>query len=160
MARPLSVIERFICLIGQGFGTGRSPWAPGTVGTLPGLVLAWFLWNAGSALYLVIMTMVVIIAIWVSGRTADLLGVHDDPRIVIDEIAGILVTLALVPPSVPALLAGFVLFRVLDISKPPPISTIDQRLRGGFGIVADDVVAGLGANLCLQLLFRWGGAFG
>ena len=160
MARTLSVIERFICLIGQGFGTGRSPWAPGTVGTLPGLVLAWFLWNAGSALYLVIMTMVVIIAIWVSGRTADLLGVHDDPRIVIDEIAGILVTLALVPPSVPALLAGFVLFRVLDISKPPPISTIDQRLRGGFGIVADDVVAGLGANLCLQLLFRRGGAFG
>ena len=160
MARTLSVIERFICLIGHGFGTGRSPWAPGTVGTLPGLVLAWFLWNAGSALYLVIMTMVVIIAIWVSGRTADLLGVHDDPRIVIDEIAGILVTLALVPPSVPALLAGFVLFRLLDISKPPPISTIDQRLRGGFGIVADDVVAGLGANLCLQLLFRWGGAFG
>ncbi|MBT5622070.1 MAG: phosphatidylglycerophosphatase A, partial [Acidiferrobacteraceae bacterium] len=46
------------------------------------------------------------------------------------------------------------------ISKPPPISTIDQRLGGGFGIVADDVVAGLGANLCLQLLFRWGGAFG
>ena len=160
MARTLSVIERFICLIGQGFGTGRSPWAPGTVGTLPGLVLAWFLWNAGPVLYLVIMTMVVMIAIWVSGRTADLLGVHDDPRIVIDEIAGILVTLALVPPSVPALLAGFVLFRVLDISKPPPISTIDQRLRGGFGIVADDVVAGLGANLCLQLLFRWGGAFG
>jgi len=160
VARTLSVIERFICLIGQGFGTGRSPWAPGTVGTLPGLVLAWFLWNAGPVLYLVIMTMVVMIAIWVSGRTADLLGVHDDPRIVIDEIAGILVTLALVPPSVPALLAGFVLFRVLDISKPPPISTIDQRLRGGFGIVADDVVAGLGANLCLQLLFRWGGAFG
>ena len=160
MARTLSVIERFICLIGQGFGTGRSPWAPGTVGTLPGLVLAWFLWNAGPALYLVIMTLVVIIAIWVSGRTADLLGVHDDPRIVIDEIAGILVTLALVPPSVPALLTGFVLFRLLDISKPPPISTIDQRLRGGFGIVADDVVAGLGANLCLQLLFRWGSAFG
>jgi len=160
VARTLSVIERFICLIGQGFGTGRSPWAPGTVGTLPGLVLAWFLWNAGPVLYLVIMTMVVMIAIWVSGRTADLLGVHDDPRIVIDEIAGILVTLALVPPSVPALLAGFVLFRVLDISKPPPISTIDQRLRGGFGIVADDVVAGLCANLCLQLLFRWGSAFG
>ena len=94
------------------------------------------------------------------GRTANLLGIHDDPRIVIDEIAGILVTLALVPPSVPALLTGFVLFRLLDISKPPPISTIDQRLGGGFGIVADDVVAGLGANLCLQLLFRWGGAFG
>ena len=160
MARTLSVIERLICLIGQGFGTGRSPWAPGTVGTLPGLVLAWFLWHAGPALYLVILTLVVMIAIWVSGRTADLLGVHDDPRIVIDEIAGILVTLALVPPSVPALLAGFVLFRLLDISKPAPISTIDQRLRGGFGIVADDVVAGLGANLCLQLLFRWGGAFG
>ena len=160
MARTLSVFERLICLIGQGFGTGRSPWAPGTVGTLPGLVLVWFLWNAGPALYLVIMTLVVIIAIWVSGRTADLLGVHDDPRIVIDEIAGILVTLALVPPSVPALLTGFVLFRLLDISKPPPISTIDQRLGGGFGIVADDVVAGLGANLCLQLLFRWGSAFG
>ena len=154
------MFERFICLIGQGFGTGRSPWAPGTVGTLPGLVLAWFLWHSGPMFYLVITALVVVIAIWVSGRVANLLRVHDDPRIVIDEIAGILVTLALVPPSVPALLTGFVLFRLLDISKPPPISAIDQRLRGGFGIVADDVVAGLGANLCLQLLFRWGGAFG
>ncbi len=160
MASTLSVTERFICLIGQGFGAGRSRWAPGTVGTLPGLVLAWFLWQAGPALYLVIMILLVMIAIWVSGRTANLLGVHDDPRIVIDEVAGILVTLALVPPSVPALLVGFVLFRLLDISKPPPISTIDQRLSGGFGIVADDVVAGLGANFCLQLLFRWGSAFG
>jgi len=154
------VFERFICLIGQGFGTGRSPWAPGTVGTLPGLVLAWFLWHAGPVFYLVITTLVVMIAIWVSGRAAKLLRVHDDPRIVIDEIAGILVTLALVPPSVPALLTGFVLFRLLDTVKPPPISTIDQRVGGGLGIVADDVVAGLGANLCLQLLFRWGGAFG
>ena len=154
------MFERFICLIGQGFGTGRSPWAPGTVGTLPGLVLAWFLWHAGPVFYLVITTLVVMIAIWVSGRVANLLRVHDDPRIVIDEIAGILVTLALVPPSVPALLTGFVLFRLLDTVKPPPISTIDQRVGGGLGIVADDVVAGLGANLCLQLLFRWGGAFG
>ena len=154
------MFERFICLIGQGFGTGRSPWAPGTVGTLPGLVLAWFLWHAGPVFYLVITALVVMIAIWVSGRTAKLLRVHDDPRIVIDEIAGILVTLALVPPSVPALLTGFVLFRLLDTVKPPPISTIDQRVGGGLGIVADDVVAGLGANLCLQLLFRWGGAFG
>jgi len=154
------MFERFICLIGQGFGTGRSPWAPGTVGTLPGLVLAWFLWHAGPVFYLVITTLVVMIAIWVSGRVANLLRVHDDPRIVIDEIAGILVTLALVPPSVPALLTGFVLFRLLDTVKPPPISTIDQRVGGGLGIVADDVVAGVGANLCLQLLFRWGGAFG
>ena len=154
------MFERFICLIGQGFGTGRSPWAPGTVGTLPGLVLAWFLWHAGPVFYLVITALVVMIAIWVSGRVANLLRVHDDPRIVIDEIAGILVTLALVPPSVPALLTGFVLFRLLDTVKPPPISTIDQRVGGGLGIVADDVVAGLGANLCLQLLFRWGGAFG
>ena len=88
MASALSVTERVICLIGQGFGTGCSRWAPGTVGTLPGLVLAWFLWQAGPALYLVIMILVVIIAIWVSGRTANLLGVHDDPRIVIDESRG------------------------------------------------------------------------
>ena len=147
-------IDSVICFVGQGFGTGWSPLAPGTVGTLPGLAVAWLLWQGGEVVYLPAAIAIILVAVWVSGRTAQILGIHDDPRIVIDEVAGMVVTLALVPPSIPALLAGFFLFRFFDITKPPPISTIDRRLGGGWGIVADDVLAGLAANLCLQLVFR------
>ena len=72
----------------------------------------------------------------------------------IDEIAGVLVAFALVPPSGLALVVGFCVFRILDIAKPPPISTADRQVKGGLGIVLDDVLAGIGTNLVLQLLFR------
>ena len=74
--------------------------------------------------------------------------------VVIDEIAGIVVALAWVPPSVIALAAGFILFRLLDIIKPPPINWIDRRVKGGLGIVLDDLIAGLGANIVLQIALR------
>ena len=98
--------------------------------------------------------MVLLAAIWIAGRSAQMLGVADDPRIVIDEIAGVLVAFVLVPPSGLALVIGFCVFRLLDIAKPPPISTVDRRVKGGVGIVLDDVLAGIGTNLILQLLFR------
>ena len=143
-----------ILLLGQGLGLGRIPFAPGTFGTLPGLLLVWLCWQAGSGVYLGVTVLVVVIAIWIAGRSAQMLGVADDPRIVIDEIAGVLVAFVLVPPSGLALAIGFCVFRLLDIAKPPPISTVDRRVKGGVGIVLDDVLAGIGANLILQLLFR------
>jgi|TARA_Y100000310_G_scaffold321040_1_gene378132 phosphatidylglycerophosphatase A len=143
-----------ILLVGQGFGLGRLPFAPGTFGTLPGLLLAWCLWQGGESFYLVATALVLVLSIWIAKRSAQMLGVADDPRIVIDEIAGVLVALALVPPSALALVVGFCVFRLLDIAKPPPISTVERRVKGGVGIVLDDVLAGIGTNLVLQLLFR------
>ena len=145
---------RVILLLGQGFGLGRIPFAPGTFGTLPGLLLAWFCWQTGVGVYLVVAATVLVSAIWIAGRSAQMLGVADDQRIVIDEIAGVLVAFILVPPSGLALVIGFCVFRLLDIAKPPPISTVDRRVKGGVGIVLDDVLAGIGTNLILQLLFR------
>lgn len=143
-----------ILLLSQGFGLGRIPFAPGTFGTLPGLILAWFCWQTPNGIDLAVTAVVLLAAIWIAGRSAQMLGVADDPRIVIDEIAGVLVAFVLVPPSGLALVIGFCVFRLLDIAKPPPISTVDRRVKGGVGIVLDDVLAGIGTNLILQLLFR------
>jgi phosphatidylglycerophosphatase A len=146
--------DQIILVLGQGFGLGRIPFAPGTFGTLPGLLLVWVFWQGGSGIYLALTGLVILSAVWIAARSAQMLGVADDPRIVIDEIAGVLVAFALVPPSALALLIGFCVFRILDIAKPPPISTADRRVKGGLGIVLDDVLAGIGTNLVLQLLFR------
>jgi phosphatidylglycerophosphatase A len=143
-----------ILLVGQGFGLGRMPFAPGTFGTLPGLLLAWLFWQGGNGFYLVATGVVLALSVWIAKRSAQMLDVADDPRIVIDEIAGMLVALALVPPSTLALVIGFCVFRLLDIAKPAPISTVDRQVKGGMGIVLDDVLAGIATNLVLQLLFR------
>lgn len=146
--------DQVILFLGQGLGLGRIPFAPGTVGTLPGILLVCVFWQGGDEIYLALTAVVTLSAVWIAGRSAESLGVADDPRIVIDEIAGVLVAFALVPPSWLALVVGFCVFRILDIAKPPPISTADRQVKGGFGIVLDDVLAGIGTNLVLQLLFR------
>ena len=146
--------DQVILFLGQGLGLGRIPFAPGTGGTRPGLLLVWVFWQGGDEIYLALTAVVTLSAVWIAGRSAESLGVADDPRIVIDEIAGVLVAFALVPPSWLALAVGFCVFRILDIAKPPPISTADRQVKGGLGIVLDDVLAGIGTNLVLQLLFR------
>jgi len=147
-------VDQVILFLGQGLGLGRIPFAPGTVGTLPGLLLVWVFWQGGSGVYLALTAVVILSAVWIAKRSAEILGVADDPRIVIDEIAGVLVAFAFVPPSGLALAVGFCVFRILDIAKPPPISTADRQVKGGVGIVLDDVLAGIGTNFVLQLLFR------
>jgi len=147
-------VDQVILFLGQGLGLGRIPFAPGTVGTLPGLLLVWVFWQGGSGVYLALTAVVILSAVWIAKRSAEILGVADDPRIVIDEIAGVLVAFAFVPPSGLALAVGFCVFRILDIAKPPPISTTDRQVKGGVGIVLDDVLAGIGTNFVLQLLFR------
>ena len=147
-------VDQVILFLGESLGLGRFPFAPGTVGTLPGLLLVWVFWQGGSGVYLALTAVVILSAVWIAKRSAEILGVADDPRIVIDEIAGVLVAFAFVPPSGLALAVGFCVFRILDIAKPPPISTADRQVKGGVGIVLDDVLAGIGTNFVLQLLFR------
>lgn len=98
--------------------------------------------------------MLVILAVIVAHQTEILTGRKDDPRIVIDEIAGMAVTLVQIPPTGQAILIGFLLFRFFDIVKIYPAKLLAERLRGGYGVVMDDIAAGIYANLSLRLVLH------
>lgn len=150
--RPLSVPDRFLLVVATGFGAGWAPRAPGTAGTLVALPI--FLALARLEPWLQLLSTAAFVALAIGA--ADFAGRHfgdpDDGRIVSDEIAGFLVTMALVPPTLPLIGAGFVLFRLFDIFKPWPASYFDRRVGGGLGNVMDDVCAGLYARGCLAAL--------
>lgn len=126
-----------------GFGTGLAKKAPGTWGTLAGLALMPLLYLLPLWLGLVVIAVASVFGIWLCGRVAQDLGVHDHGGIVWDEIVGIWMTLILLPNTWQWWLLGFVLFRFLDILKPWPISWLDRRVGGGLGIMLDDMLAGL-----------------
>lgn len=136
-----------------GFGTGLAPVAPGTFGSLPALLLGWLTIGAGLYVQLATATVLIVAGIWLCGESSRRLGVHDHGGIVADEIAGMYVTLLLAPPTLAGYLAAFVLFRFFDIVKPWPIRDLDHRLRGGLGIMLDDLFAALYALILLAL---WG----
>jgi len=138
-------------LLATGFGAGYVPIAPGTAGSAVGVLLFYLLSPLPPAWYLSITAFVTLAAIWFSGRAEKILGTNDPPQVVIDEIAGQLITLALLPPDWHYMLAGFLLFRLVDIIKPFPANKINRDMHGGAGIVLDDVVAGIYANLLLQI---------
>ncbi|MCO8068286.1 phosphatidylglycerophosphatase A [Acinetobacter schindleri] len=149
--------ERCIVFCGVGFGSGLAPKAPGTFGSAFALLFV-PIWLAigfsNTILAIIIMSLV---GIWICGRTADLMGVHDDGRIVWDEFAGQSITflplLYLNEMSWTWALVGFALFRLFDVWKPWPIRVIDRQIDGGFGIMLDDIIAGLWAALCILLYF-------
>lgn len=125
-----------------GFGTGLAKKAPGTWGTLAGLVFIPLLHQMPLWSALLFIAAASVFGVWLCGRVADDLGVHDHGGIVWDEMVGIWMTLILLPNSWPWWLLGFVLFRILDIVKPWPISLLDRHLGGGLGIMLDDMLAG------------------
>jgi len=130
---------------------GYSPFAPGTVGTLGAIPLWWLLRGLSFPLYLVTLLGIFAIAVYAAGRAGTYWKVADASPIVIDEVVGYLVTVALVPWSWPAAIAAFLLFRLMDVMKPWPASTFD-RVKNGFGVVMDDVVAGVYAWLAFEAL--------
>ena len=135
-----------------GFGTGFLPKAPGTAGTLVGVVLYLLLASMPVAGYVAITVLLFAAGIPLCDRVSRDLGVHDHSGIVWDEIVGYLVTMTAAPPGWLPAVAGFVLFRVFDILKPWPIRALDRAVHGGFGIMLDDVVAGIFAGVVLQFL--------
>ena len=137
-----------------GFGTGLSPFAPGTVGSLVGVLFAWLTLDLGLPVQLGVAAGIVLSGIWICGESARRIGVHDHGGIVWDEIAGMYVTLLLAPPAIGAWILAFLLFRAFDIIKPWPIRDLDHRLKGGLGIMLDDLAAALYA-LILLALYRW-----
>jgi phosphatidylglycerophosphatase A len=135
-----------------GFGSGLSPKAPGTMGTLMAVpfVLLWQMLPLWGFALVVLLSCV--IGVWLCDVTARNLGVHDHPGIVWDEFAGYWLTMLFAPSGWLWLLLGFVLFRIFDILKPWPIGWVDRRVSGGFGIMLDDILAGIYAGLLLLLI--------
>ena len=141
-----------IHFLALGFGSGLAPKMPGTFGTLAALPLVvLFLHLFSLPIYIIVTILMSIIGIWICGKTADDMQVHDDSSIVWDEVAGMLITMIAVPLNWQNLVIGFVLFRLFDILKPWPISYLDKHVHGGFGIMIDDVLAGLFALGVLHL---------
>jgi len=137
-----------------GFGTGLAPVAPGTFGSLPGVLLAWLTLDMGIYVQLGIAAALFLAGIWICGESARRIGVHDHGGIVWDEICGMYITLLLAPATILGFALGFGLFRLFDIVKPSPIRELDHRLGGGLGIMLDDLVAALYA-LILLALYGW-----
>ena len=149
-----TIVTNPIHFIAFGFGSGLSPKAPGTVGTLVAIPIYLILYPLGLASYLILLTILIIISIYIAGKSAQLLGIHDHGGIVIDEICGYLLTMLIAPPGWLWIIVGFVLFRIFDILKPWPIGFLDRRVSGGLGIVLDDLMAGIYALLSLELIVR------
>lgn len=138
-----------------GFGSGLAPKAPGTFGTLaaiPVFLLLTLLMSTPLHYALAVIVMG-IAGIYICGKAADDVGVHDHPAIVWDEFVGFFITMFMIPISWQSIVVGFVLFRIFDIFKPWPISFIDKKMTGGLGIMFDDVLAGVFALVIMHFIF-------
>ena len=142
----------FILLLATGFGVGNSPVAPGTLGTLVAIPIYYFLSENPSPLYEITLIGFFFLSVWISENAEAFFGKKDDPRIVIDEVMGFLITMLWLPKTILFIILGFFLFRFFDILKPFPIRQWERRLKGGWGVVLDDVMAGIYANVVLHLL--------
>ena len=150
--KPKDIIFHPIHFLSLGFGSGLSPFAPGTAGTLLAVLLyiplaSFSLWN-----YIAVLVIGSLLGIYLCGETSKKLGGHDNPAIVWDEFLGYWVTMLFAPSGWIWIVVGFILFRLFDIWKPWPISVIDHKVKGGFGIMLDDLVAGVYALVVLQLI--------
>jgi phosphatidylglycerophosphatase A len=141
-----------IYFLAFGFGSGLMPFAPGTWGTIAAfpvyLLIAYQPWSA----YLCLTVLAFILGVYFCDKVSRDLGVHDYSGIVWDEIVGYMFTMFLVPPTPVLMLGGFILFRIFDIWKPQPIGYIDMHVKGGLGIMLDDLLAAIPAWICLQIL--------
>lgn len=150
-----AVFSNPINFLAIGFGSGLSPKAPGTAGTLMSIPVYWGLSHLTSSHYLLACLLVSLVGIAICEYTANYLKTHDHPGIVWDEFAGFFITMIGVSATGWNILIGFVLFRIFDIFKPWPISWLDKKVSGGLGIMLDDIVAGLFALGCLQLILHF-----
>jgi len=145
--------EKLVMFLATGCFVGNIPTAPGTFGSIAGLLFCLFLSRASFLFASLIVVVFIIFAVWIAGEAEKIIKQKDPGRIVIDEIAGIMVTLLGLPFNYISVISGFFIFRILDIIKPFPIRTIENKLSGGAGIVMDDVAAGFLSNCLLRAIF-------
>lgn len=162
-------MNKFILFLATGAGSGFFPKAPGTAGSALAIIILFFVDNFSSPGYLILTSIIVLVGILSASRAEDFLNKQDPSEVVIDEIAGILVTVAFLPANGFVLLAGFVFFRFFDIAKPWPVRQAEEagewlakqfpsnqylaKNKGGIGIMLDDIFAGVYANLLLRLIY-------
>lgn len=140
------------CLVAFGFGSGLMPFAPGTFGTLAAIPFYLCFASLPPIAYLTLILIAFLAGIWLCDRASKKIGGHDHPSIVWDEFVGLWLTLFLAPPGWIWIALGFILFRVFDIFKFSWIGKIDRHIGGGLGIMLDDMVAGMLAWVCLQVI--------
>ncbi len=148
-------MRRFVIIFATWWGTGYSPIASGTVGTVAAIPLYLIIGNLPILPYLLLLVPLTLFSCWVSGRAEAIFNEKDSGKIVIDEVVGYLVTMTGAPFSLLSIVLGFFLFRFFDIVKIFPASTIDRQMKNGFGVVLDDVVAGIYACVLLHLVLRF-----
>jgi len=154
---PASVWKNPVHWLAFGFGSGAAPVAPGTFGTLVAIPIYLLMRDLPPLIYALAVLAFFISGVWICGKTSHDIGVEDHGGIVWDEFTGYLVTMFMAPAGWVWVVAGFILFRLFDIWKPWPIKALDQKVKGGFGIMIDDVLAGVFAAFCLQgLVFLLG----
>lgn len=144
-----------IYLAACGFGSGASPYAPGTVGTVLAVILYIPLSQASLSNYLLFVGLAFIIGIYLCDRTAKGFAQHDHAGIVWDEFVGYWITMIAVPAEWLWIILGFIFFRFFDVVKPWPIRQIDRYVQGGFGIMLDDVIAGIYSWLLIWVLLNY-----
>ena len=149
---PASALREPVHLLALGFGSGLAPVAPGTFGSLVGVALALLVLQAGWWAALGAAVIASIAGVWICGESARRLGVHDHPAIVWDEVAGMMLVMLAAPATWWGAAMAFALFRVFDVWKPWPIREVDHGMRGGAGIMLDDILAALWAVAVLLLI--------
>ena len=147
---PDSVWRNPVHFLAFGFGSGAIPKAPGTAGTALAVIIYLLLPPLTLPAYGILLLLTFAAGVWLCGKTATDLGVHDHGGIVWDEFVGYWITMFMAPAGWLWVLLGFGLFRLLDIVKPWPIKWVDQQVKGGLGLMLDDVLAGIMAALCIQ----------
>lgn len=149
----LSLSDKAKIIISTFFFAGYSPIVPGTAGTAAGVLLYLLLAQYASIwIYFAAMMIIAAVGVWASDFAEQFFGVKDPPQVVIDEVAGFMLAMLFITPTLLHVITGFVIFRILDIIKIPPARAM-ERFRGGAGIVADDLVAGFYSNILAQIIF-------
>ncbi len=149
--------DYFIKVAATFFYVGYLPLVPGTFGSIAGLILYFFL-KGNSLLYLAAVLLIGFLGFVCSGRAEKIFATQDPKYVVIDEVTGMLISLAFLPYDIKWVVIGFFLFRLLDTLKPFPASRF-QRMHGSLGIMGDDIVAGIYCNIVLQIVFWLGKCF-
>lgn len=145
-------MRHLITFLATGCYAGKIPVAPGTWGTVVGVLFYLLIGHLSLPIYIVTTLALIAVGIWVSGFAQKIFENEDPPQVVIDEIAGFLVTMTFHEPKFWAIVLGFFLFRLFDIVKPFPVNWIENKFRDGRGIVLDDVFAGVYANIVLSIM--------
>ncbi len=149
---PDSIWKNPLHFIAFGFGTGAMPVAPGTFGTLIAIPFYLALCTLPLLAYILVVSLIIVFSIWLCEKVSRDISSHDHQGMCVDEIVGYLVTMIGAPHGFLWIAAGFGLFRLFDIWKPWPINVVDQRVHGGFGMILDDVLAGVYSLLILKLM--------